>query len=135
MLNLRKVNYKRLPAKFQESYNFQKASAILADYGFITNQLKFDWQGADFLAQHIDGIWIKVQLKGRLQIDVKYEGKDIYIMFEDKKNDNWYLFPHDDFLNYVREYKPNSSMARNGYSRKNLSNWELTWLENYKILK
>ena len=47
-----KVDYKKLPKKLQESYNFQKASSILADYGFVTNLLKYDWMGADFLAQH-----------------------------------------------------------------------------------
>ena len=45
-----KVDYKKLPKKLQESYNFQKASSILADYGFVTNLLKYDWMGADFLA-------------------------------------------------------------------------------------
>jgi len=86
-----KVAYKDLPAKLQETYNFQKASAILADFGFITNLLKYDWLGADFLAQHKDGDWLKVQLKGRLTTSPEYEGKDLYIMFEDKDEGEWYL--------------------------------------------
>lgn len=69
----------------KESYNFQKASAVLADYGFVTNLLPYDWMGADFLAQHLDGDWLKIQLKGRVTIDPKYENKEIFIMFEDKK--------------------------------------------------
>ena len=44
-----RVIYADLPDKAKESYNFQKASAILAEYGFITNLLKYDWYGADFL--------------------------------------------------------------------------------------
>lgn len=54
----KRVEYKDLKGhgKAQEAYNFQKASAVLADYGFVTNLLKYDWLGADFLAQHIDGV-------------------------------------------------------------------------------
>ena len=81
----RKINYNDLNGKEQESYNFQKASAVLADYGFLTNLLKYDWLGADFLAQHSNGDWLKVQLKGRLTLDFKYCDKNLYIMFEHKK--------------------------------------------------
>jgi hypothetical protein len=35
---------------------------VLADYGFLTMRLSDDWQGADFIAQHIDGAFLKVQL-------------------------------------------------------------------------
>ena len=62
MLNKKyqKIDYSDLKGKgkAQESYNFQKASAILADYGFFTNLLKYDWLGADFLAQHLNGDWL-----------------------------------------------------------------------------
>jgi hypothetical protein len=30
-------------------------SAVLADYGFMTMRLRDDWQGADFIAQHVEG--------------------------------------------------------------------------------
>ena len=128
-----KVDYKKLPKKLQESYNFQKASSILADYGFVTNLLKYDWMGADFLAQHKDGDWLKVQLKGTLTSDPKYEGKNIYIMFEDKKDNQWYLYPHDNLSKYNRTKNPKSSKSINGYTTTNPSKDEKQWLLKYKI--
>ena len=128
-----KVAYKDLPAKLQETYNFQKASAILADYGFITNLLKYDWLGADFLAQHKDGDWLKVQLKGRLTTSPKYEGKDLYIMFEDKEAGEWYLYPHDELTAFYRENFSDKSFSQNGHSRGRPSKPQREWLEKYRI--
>jgi len=128
-----RVTYSNLPSKAKEAYNFQKASAVLADFGFITNLLKYDWLGADFLAQHIDGNWIKVQLKGRLTTSPNYEGKDIYIMFEDKRNSQWYLFPHDKLTQYCRENYPDAIFTREGFSRGSLSEWTIEWLKDYAI--
>lgn len=91
---LEKVSYERLNSRQKENYNFQKVAAHLADYGFNCMWLNDDWQGADFIACHIDGItFLKVQLKGRLTIDQKYTGKDIYITF--CESGVWYLYPHD----------------------------------------
>jgi hypothetical protein len=95
-----KVDYKSLNARQKEQFNFQKVSAVLADYGFRTIALGDDWQGADFIAHHIDGVeFLKVQLKGRLSFDKKYEGKDLWVCFRDV--DKWYLYPHDDLLREV----------------------------------
>lgn len=128
-----KVSYKDLPSKLQEAYNFQKASAVLADYGFVTNLLKYDWLGADFLAQHMDGDWLKIQLKGRLTTRPEYEGKDILIMFQDKSSGNWYLYPHDKLTKYCRENYPNAVFTAKGHSRPSLSKWEKEWLKKYLI--
>jgi hypothetical protein len=128
-----KINYHDLPKKAQESYNFQKASAVLADYGFVTNLLKYDWLGADFLAQHINGEWLKVQLKGRLTLDHKYCNKNLYIMFEHKKESKWYLYPHDDFFEKIKKEMPNISKSTNGYSTPTPSKKELLWLKEYEI--
>jgi len=89
------VAYSSLNARQKENYNYQKVSAVLVDYGFVTLRLSDDWQGADFLAQHVDGeTLIKFQLKGRLTFSEKYRGKDLYIAFHD--NGAWNLFPHDE---------------------------------------
>ena len=97
-----KVKYKSLNAKQKETYNFQKFSAIFAEYGFATIKLNDDWNGADFIAQHIDGErYLKVQLKGRLSFDKKYCGKNIYICFREK--DNYYLYDHDKLLKVFLE--------------------------------
>ncbi len=99
-MKLEKINYNDLNSKAQEMYNFQKASAKLADYGFTTMWLNNDWLGADFLAVHVDGnTFLKVQLKGRLSFDQKYKGKDIHICFI--SDGDTYLFPHDLILNEI----------------------------------
>ncbi len=100
MLRLVKINYRKLNSRQQETYNFQKVSAVLADFGFSTIRLSDDWMGADFIANHIDGKqFMRVQLKGRLTIDQKYQGKDIWICFH--WLGTWYLYPHDEALDWA----------------------------------
>ena len=94
------VDYTELNSRQRENYNFQKVSAVLADYGFTTMRLSSDWKGADFIADHVNGeVFLKVQLKGVLTADAKYQGKDIWICF--RRKDVWYLYPHDDFLQWA----------------------------------
>lgn len=69
-----RVTYESLNARQKESYNFQKISAVLAEFGFVTIRLSDDWKGADFLAQHNEGGTLKVQLKSRLTFQKKYQG-------------------------------------------------------------
>ena len=99
-MKLEKINYDKLNPKAQEMFNFQKASAKLADYGFTTMWLNNDWQGADFIAVHVDGnTYLKVQLKDRLSFNRKYIGKDIYICFI--SDGDIYLYPHDLILDKI----------------------------------
>ncbi|MGI0148266.1 MAG: hypothetical protein ACREDF_01870 [Thermoplasmata archaeon] len=99
-MQLRRVRYSSLNARQKENFNFQKISAVLADYGFVTLRLSDDWQGADFIAQHTDGAtFVRVQLKGRLTFEAKYRGKDLWVAFAD--GERWYLYPHDDLLDHV----------------------------------
>jgi hypothetical protein len=99
----KKISYeKELNARQKEAYNFQRVSAVLAEYGFVTIRLTNDWECADFIAQHIDGLtFLKVQLKGSLTFAKKYEKKDLYICFWD--SGAWYLFPHDEVLPQVKQ--------------------------------
>ena len=97
------VNYDDLKAKQKELFNFQKLAARLADYGFNCIKLADDWQGADFLAYHINGTTtLKVQLKSRLTIDRKYDGKDIWIAFP--HGDDWYLIEHNRLVEKIGEH-------------------------------
>ena len=82
-MKLKRIRYSDLNSRQKENFNFQKISAVLADYGFITIRLSDDWKAADFVAQHIDGEFIKVQLKSRLAFHKKYQGKDLYIVFSE----------------------------------------------------
>ncbi len=91
-----------------ESYNFFKAAAVLAEYGFDCIRLADDWKGADFLAHHKDtGKTLEVQLKTCLVIDKKYLGrKDLYMCFTLDGTGNWYLIKHKKLLDIVRENAP-----------------------------
>ena len=105
----KKVRYIDLNKKQKEIYNFQKASAVFADYGYTTIKLSDDWMGADFIAISFDGIeYLKVQLKGRLTFAKKYQGKDLFVCFHDKANDIWYLYNHDELLNKFTQQIENS---------------------------
>ena len=69
-MQLHKIEYNSLNSRQKEIFNFQKISGVLADYGFNCIKLADDWQGADFLAYHKDGLdTLKVQLKSRLTIN------------------------------------------------------------------
>lgn len=100
---LKEIAYSSLNSRQKENYNFQKLSAVLANYGFVvTFRLSDDWQGADFIAQHIDGdTFLKVQLKSRLTFAKKYFQKRIYVAFFELEKDVWYLYPHDKLMKNV----------------------------------
>jgi hypothetical protein len=96
-LSLKKVCYESLNGRQQETYNFQKVSAVLADFGYLTIRLSDDWNGADFIAQHFETKeFLKMQLKGRLSFYAKYQDRDLYICF--CQSGFWYLYPHDELL-------------------------------------
>ena len=100
VLKPQKIDYRKLNARQKENYNFQKISALLADYGFTTIRLSDDWNGADFLARHVDGkTLLRVQLKGRLGIYEKYWRKDLWICLP--HHGDWYLFPHDEVFQHL----------------------------------
>lgn len=142
-LDLKPMAYEDLNSRQRENYNFQKISAVLADFGFKTMRLSDDWEGADFIAYHNDGErFLKVQLKGRLWVDTKYKGKDIWICFRHKGT--WYVYPHDAALRWALDNK-NISQTK-GW--KHCSDWEkvagayswphppedfLRWLEKYAL--
>jgi hypothetical protein len=101
-LKFTRIKYKELNARQQENYNYQKLSAALADYGFVTMRLSSDWRGADLIAQHVDDVtFLKIQLKGRFTFCKYYVGKDLYIAFP--FDDDWYVYPHDDLLEKVHK--------------------------------
>jgi hypothetical protein len=101
-LELKRISYGSLKSRQQETYNFQKLSAVLADFGYLTIRLSDDWNGADFIAQHFrTKAFLKVQLKGRLTFDKKYHEKDLYICFRDGDHGHWYLYNHQELLEQV----------------------------------
>lgn len=133
-----RIAYADLNARQRENYNFQKISAILADFGFATIRLTDDWQGADFIAQHIDGTtFLRVQLKGRCTIAKHYLGKQLHLAFPD--GNDWYVAPHDELVDRILAAKPDlaasASWADRGlYSFPGLSHDLSEILEPYRVL-
>jgi hypothetical protein len=135
-INLTRIDYEQLNARQKENYNFLKIGAVLADYGFMTMRLSDDWQGADFIAQHVDGAsLLRVQLKSRLTFCKKYEGKSLHIAFP--HNGDWYLYPHDELLSHLlgqTEIAATESWIQQGaYSFPSLSQRLFKILEPYKL--
>ncbi len=132
------IDYKLLNARQKENFNFQKLSAVLADFGFTTMRLNDDWRGADFIAQHLDGqTFLGVQLKGRLVVATKYERKELYVAFFESPY--WYMYPHDELLDVLKGsdkknmFETVSWRKRGGYSFPRLDKKLFELLEPYRI--
>ena len=131
---MQKIEYKDLNSRQQENYNFHKIAADLAEYGYSCMWLNDDWQGADFIANHIDGdTFLKVQLKGRLTVNRKYLGKNIHVAF--RYQNESYFYPHDEVLQLLlpRIKSTNSWSKRDGYAWGSLSENLKAALRAYKI--
>lgn len=138
MFQKQKIEYKELNSRQQENYNYHKLSAVLADYGYSTLRLSDDWQSADCIAVHRDGNYLKIQLKGRFVLRKDYMGKDIWIGFPDRNHDSWYLYPHDDLIEKLKQHEESFGFMgwfeKEGlYHSNNLSIALATLLENYKL--
>ena len=135
-MHFTQISYKDLNARQQETYNFHKVAAVLADYGFTCIRLSDDWQGADFIAQHIDGeTFLKVQLKGRLTFDAKYTGKGLWVCFI--HGDQVFLYPHDEALerfSQAERITHTVAWQQNGqYHFPHLGNKVLELIQDYRI--
>ncbi len=130
------ISYEDLNGKQKEAYNLQKVSSILADLGFVTIRMTSDWGGADFIAQHLKGVFLKVQLKSRLTFAKKYSGEDkeLYICFRDEGR--WYVYPHDEMLkqNLEKNYIGKKFWDEHqDYSNPNPSKGQWLLLEPYEL--
>jgi len=139
-IQLKKINYQRLNSRQKETYNFQKVSSILADYGYATIKLNDDWNSADFIAQHINGEdYLKVQLKSRLTFDKKYIQKNLYICFPYKEE--WFLFNHDELLEvFLKEFSDQMAISKSwqdkgSYTWNTLSKRIINILNGYRLIK
>ena len=131
-----RIEYKDLNSRQKENYNFHKVAAILADYGYNCMWLNDDWEGADFIACHIDGdSFMKIQLKGRLTLQTKYNGKNIFIAFN--QDGRWYVYPHDklrdEFLSFGLMSGSPSWEEKGWYSWPNIPKKLLSHMEQYTI--
>lgn len=135
---LTRVDYARLNARQKETYNFHRTAARLAEFGYNSMLLSDDWLGADFIAYHNDGErFYRIQLKGRLTIDSKYEGKGLYIAFFDAGR--LYVYPHDEIVRRIigsgkRRVKDSGSWTKAGaYSWPSVPSWARELLAEYEV--
>lgn len=132
-----KIAYRQLNAPQKEIYNFQKFAARLADYGYNCIRLSDDWQGADFLACHLDGVTVlRVQLKARMVLDRKYVGKGLHIAF--RWGEEFFLYPHDDLLATVTalgvmDEEKSGWKDRGSRSWPVLPRWAVEFLRDHKV--
>lgn len=108
-LGINKRDKAALSAKDKEVYNYHHLTALLSEYGFGSDWVRNDSNGADFLAYHSEsGDVLKVQLKGEgLHIAKKYEGKDIYMACL-LPGERWALIPHDELKVILQKLVPNA---------------------------
>lgn len=136
-MTFQRIKYSDLNSRQQENYNFQKVAGELADYGYTCLKLSDDWQGADFLAVHINGSdFLKVQLKGRCSIFEKYYDKNIYIAF--LLNERCFVYPHDLIMDMVLESRPHMKTTKawqqgKGWSWSSHPKWLIEILTPYEI--
>jgi len=130
------IPYEKLNSRQKEAYNLQKVSAILAEWGFVTIRMTSDWGGADFIAQHIDGEFLKIQLKSRLTFSRHYMKQELYICFGERNPDRWYIYPHDEMLmmNLEKQYIGTKFWEEHGtYSTGTPSVGQRALLERYEV--
>lgn len=131
-MQFEKIEYSQLNSRQKENFNFQKVSAVLANYGFNTMRLSDDWKGADFIATHINGKeFLKIQLKGRLTLDKKYYKKNIWICFPYKHE--WFLYPHDEMVKILKE--KNNFTNTGSWQEKGSYHWRILNKELLKIVE
>ena len=135
-----KIKYEDLKYKQREIYNFQRVSAVFAEYGYSVTALRDDVEFADFVAVHFlrkesKKLW--VQLKGRLTFWKEYFNKDLYICFFDRKREpkTWYLYPHDELYKELEsELCEKEGWKKNQeYGMDSFPDWAKDYLEKYKI--
>lgn len=131
-----RFSYSKLNARQKENHNFQRASAVLAAYGFSTIRLSDDWNGADFLALHADGRRVlRVQLKPRLYFRQVYMKKRLWLCFP--ADGGAYLFPHDRVLRILLKRCAKGTMSwekRKAYHIKHVPKWLKPKIARYLLL-
>ena len=130
------VPYAALNGRQQENDNFHKVAARLADFGFTSMRVTDDFEGADFIALHVDGeTMLRVQIKGRLTLDRKYIGRGVHVVF--RLDDRVFLYPHDEMVERVeasgRMVGTASWDVKGSYHWPRPPAWAMAMLEDYGL--
>jgi hypothetical protein len=130
-----RIRYSELNAAQKENFNAAKLAARLADFGYHTIRLSDDWGGADVIAIHVSGTSdIRIQIKGRLTVARKYQGKGLFLAFSDE-DAGWIVYPHDVVLRSIEpRIAHTSSWTEQGlYTWPSLPEWAVSLLAEYKL--
>ncbi|MCC6921272.1 MAG: hypothetical protein IT548_18920 [Alphaproteobacteria bacterium] len=135
-LTWNRISYSELNSKQQEISNFAEVAYQLSKFGWLCTRLTDDWGQADFLAQHISSTPIQVQLKSKLDIQKKYQGKNLHLAW--KMRGRWYLGLHDEVVEKLRigsKYllTPGWKKENGGYSTKSPSRAVVSALREFLI--
>ena len=131
----KRVRYADLNAPQRERFNAAKLAAALADFGYHTIRLSDDWGGADVIAIHVSGTSdVRIQIKGRLTLARKYQGKGLFIAFFDK-GAGWIVYPHDQLLQLIEPKIAHTvSWAEHGlYTWPSLPEWAGPLLREFRL--
>lgn len=90
------MRFERVPcgsryARQKENFNDRKVAARPVDYGFAGIRPSDDFEGADFIALHVDG---DAMSKGRMTFDRKYVGKGLHVAFP--LGERVFVYPRDE---------------------------------------
>lgn len=133
------ILYDSLSNKEQESYNSVHLMKEMSRWGYLeSTKINGDKHGADLLFYRAkDADVKKIQLKGRATFDKKYKGKNLYIAFQDKRKNSWYVYPHDVVVQqslYLSTWAQSQSWEEKGsYSWNSVPQWLAEILEQWKI--
>ena len=134
-----KVKYHKLGHKEKESFNSAALISIMAKWGYLeASRINGDKHGADLLFyRSSDADVMKIQLKGRVTLDEKYSGKNLYIAFPVKREGCWYIYPHDVIMRQAwgksSWFKTKSWKESGGYSWRKPPTWLSSLLEPWKV--
>ena len=121
--------------KYAEHSNFVKLVAILIMISLPW--LSVDDGGADFIAIHIiTNEVIKIQIKSRITIDKKYEGKNLFIAFpriEKHFDKEWVIVPHDELI-YIYT-TPENYQKNGGKSSKSVPKYTWNQIKDISIIE
>ena len=133
------IEYENLSNKEQESFNSVHLMREMSKWGYLdSTKINGDKHGADLLFYRAQDADVKkIQLKGRATFDKKYEGKNLYVAFQDKRKNEWYVYPHDVIVNQAIHTSSwalsKSWKEEGGYSWNNIPAWLEDILKPWKI--
>ena len=126
-----------LSSNEREAANRAEVTALLIRSGYRVYRPEADVHGEDLVLRAPSGDLLPVQLKGRPTVDwPRYGGKSIWMLFPDPQGAigrSWYLVPHDEFFNWVKNRHGRAPKWKDFWSDSYLSRDMTEFLERFRI--